>query len=111
MTENIQNKHGDDQGVNPIAAGVAGAVIGAGAAVAGVVALKDKKNREKVQGVLNGVKDMAMGYMENIQSKAKDKQANMKGKLTEGKNGLKKISASAKSSLHHGVNDIKKRKS
>ena len=34
---------------NPVVAAVAGVVVGAGVAVAGAVALSDKKNREKVK--------------------------------------------------------------
>lgn len=44
-------------GISPIAAAVTGAVIGAGIAVAGAVALKDEKNRDKVNEVLGNIKE------------------------------------------------------
>jgi hypothetical protein len=40
-------------GINPVAAAVAGAVVGAGVGIAGAVVLGDKKNREKIGKVLN----------------------------------------------------------
>ena len=44
-------------GINPMVAAVAGAVVGAGVAVAGTLILKDKKNQEKVKKVLKDVKN------------------------------------------------------
>lgn len=42
-------------GVNPLLAAVTGVVVGAGAAVVGVVTLKDKKNLKNVTGVVNNL--------------------------------------------------------
>lgn len=42
-------------GINPLIAAVTGVALGAGAAVIGVVTLKDKKNLKSVTGVLNSV--------------------------------------------------------
>ncbi len=42
-------------GVNPILAAVTGVVVGAGAAVVGVVTLKDNKNLKSVAGVVNNL--------------------------------------------------------
>ena len=43
--------------INPVIAGAAGVVIGAGVAIAGAVALKDEKNRAKVKEIFNKMKD------------------------------------------------------
>lgn len=54
-----------------IIAGITGAVVGAGAAVAGAFAMKDKKNRDKVKRVWTNVKNQAVGYMGKIEKEAK----------------------------------------
>lgn len=41
----------DNKGANPLATGVAGAIIGAAAAAA-AIALSDEKNRKKAEGIL-----------------------------------------------------------
>ncbi len=48
--------------INPIAVGLTGALIGAGVAAAAAVALKDKKNQQKVKQVLHKVKNHTKGY-------------------------------------------------
>ncbi len=42
-------------GVNPLLAAVTGVVVGAGAAVVGVVTLKDNKNLKSVTGVVSNL--------------------------------------------------------
>ncbi len=54
-----------------VVAGITGAIIGAGAAVAGAFALKDKKNRDKVKKVLTNVKNQAEGYVKKIKKEVK----------------------------------------
>ena len=86
-----QNKQDREKSsVNPIAAAVTGAVVGAGIAVAGAIALKDEKNREKVKEALNTVKDQARGYVESIQKQAQEKKSDVQEKLAGGKNRVKK---------------------
>ncbi len=77
MTNKKQN------GVNPVAAAVAGAVVGAGVAIAGAIALKDEKNRKKVQEVLKDTKDQASKHMKTMQGEAKEKTAEIKEKVTK----------------------------
>lgn len=48
-------------GINSIIAAAAGAVVGASVTVAGTIALKDKKNREKVKRAINDVKKQVNG--------------------------------------------------
>ncbi|MGE5041713.1 MAG: hypothetical protein ACM3IJ_02315 [Candidatus Levyibacteriota bacterium] len=61
MADNQKNDK--KAGVNPVVAGVAGAVVGAGMAVAGTMALKDEKNRKKVRDVATGIAKQASEYM------------------------------------------------
>lgn len=83
-----QNK--PDAGINPLVAGVAGAVVGAGIAVAGAMALKNEKNRAKVMGTLNNVKDQALNLVEDIQNQAGDKKEIVEGKVKKALNSAKK---------------------
>jgi uncharacterized membrane protein YgaE (UPF0421/DUF939 family) len=89
-----QHQKKQDKGkssVNSVVAGVTGAVIGAGIAVAGAaVVLNDKKNREKVKKVLTSVKKQAIGYMEGVQKQTQDKKDEVEEKLAEGKEKVKK---------------------
>ena len=59
------------------AAGIAGAAVGAGVAVAATVAMKDKKNRAKVAKVIDAVEEEAAGYLENLKSSKAMKQGKM----------------------------------
>ena len=51
-------------GANAAMAGVAGAVVGAGVAVAATKIMSDEKMRNKVVGTLNNVKDQVMDVIE-----------------------------------------------
>lgn len=67
MTDSKQKKQNEKKdGFNPVVAAVTGAVVGAGVAIAGAVALRDEKNREKVKDVLTSAKDRAGDYMEDV---------------------------------------------
>lgn len=57
-----------------IFAGVSGAIVGAGAAIAGAFALKDKKNRDKVKKVLTKAKNEAVDYAKKIKKEVKSKK-------------------------------------
>ena len=85
----MQDKKTTHHGVNPVMAGVAGAVAGAGLAVAASTALKDEKNRQKVKQVLSNIKDHAQEYVA-------DAEVNLKAKEEEAKKAVKKISAKKK---------------
>ncbi len=75
MTDKNQKKqdNGKDR-FNSIIAGVTGVVVGAGVAIAGVVALKDEKNRKKVKEALIDVKDQAIDYIEDKKDEKKKKE-------------------------------------
>lgn len=86
MTDSNQKKQDERKGgLNPVVVAVTGAVVGVGVAVAGAVALKDKKNREKVKQALTSVKNQATGYMEDMQSQAQNKENEIEEKIAEGK--------------------------
>lgn len=95
-------------GVSPVMAAVAGAVVGAGVAVAGAIVLEDKKNREKIKKVLNNTKNQAINYMESIQKQAENRKGEIEEKLTEGKEKVKKITKSVKNSLNYAVKDVRR---
>lgn len=86
MTNQIQNKHDNGiNGINPVVAALAGAVAGAGVAIAGAVALNDEKNRDKVKEVLNNAKKQATTYVEDVKDQIQDKKEEVEKDLTEGK--------------------------
>jgi hypothetical protein len=66
-------------------AGVAGAAIVAGVAVASAFVLKDKKNREKVKKVLTNAKDQAVDYMQDVQKKTDKKEKEIEENLASNK--------------------------
>ena len=74
-----QNKNKD---VNPIAVTVAGAVVGAGIAVAGVM-LSKEKNRKKVKEVANKLKNDTFENMVNIKKQTESKKKELEKKFLE----------------------------
>jgi phage-related minor tail protein len=64
MTDIHQKKSVDYAGgVNPIAAGIAGMVVG-GAAVATAIVMSDKKNRKKLKDMLSDTKERVNTYFD-----------------------------------------------
>lgn len=59
----------DDKGLNPLATGLAGAVIGAAAAAAAIV-LADEKNRKKAEKVLEDLQKQGSNIIKEISKKA-----------------------------------------
>lgn len=53
--------------INPVAAALTGAVVGAGVAVAGAAVLKDEKNKAALKKVLNTAKDRALEMAQKAQ--------------------------------------------
>lgn len=88
----------DNKGVNPLATGVAGAIIGAAAAAAAIV-LSDEKNRKKAEKVLGELeKDGNKVFKEitRIALELKDK-----GVKALPKAKTKKVASKKKSRLFH----------
>ena len=61
----------EKKGFNPLATGVAGAVIGAAAAAA-AIALSDEKNRKKVEKILKDLQSQGDKVVKEISKKAPD---------------------------------------
>ena len=59
----------DKKGVNPLASGVAGAVIGAAAAAA-AIALSDEKNRKKAESILKDLQKNGDRILKEVTKKA-----------------------------------------
>lgn len=59
----------DKKGINPLATGVAGAIIGAAAAAA-AIALSDEKNRKKVEKVLEDLQKEGNKVLKEVTNKA-----------------------------------------
>lgn len=104
-----------NEGVNTVIAAVAGVVVGAGVAIAGAVALSDKKNRDKVEGVINKAKDKTNSFVKNVQSKVQGKKAEMDIKKAEvdeqlvvGKEKVKKTLSEAADSVSDLAQKAKK---
>lgn len=78
-----------NKGLNPLATGVAGAIIGAAAAAA-AIALSDEKNRKKVERVLEGLQKDGNKVLKEISKRAMEIKESI-GKTTEAKEpkGLK----------------------
>jgi hypothetical protein len=83
-------------GVNPVAVGLAGAVVGA-AAAAGAIVLADEKNRKKLEKVLGDLKKEGFKVLEVVQN-----EANVVRKLTGGSNGKSSPKSSSKSKAKKG---------
>lgn len=92
-------------GVNPMVVAVAGAVVGAGIAVAGV-ALSDEKNREKVMKVASDVKDDVINYVEHTQKQAETKKTELEKRILADKEKVQKVVASAKDSLDKTAKEV-----
>lgn len=79
--------------VNTVAAGLAGAVVGA-AAAAGAIILADEKNRQKLEATLNKLKQEGFKVMEIMQKEA----AEIKKIATSGNSASEKKTITKKSS-------------
>lgn len=80
----------DKKGVNPLATGVAGAIIGAAAAAAAVV-LSDEKNRKKAESILKDLQKQGNKVLKEITKKAMDLKDLSEKALSKGKEELKKL--------------------
>ncbi|OGC55938.1 hypothetical protein A2797_02680 [candidate division WWE3 bacterium RIFCSPHIGHO2_01_FULL_48_15] len=85
MTKQNQKQQDKEKGgFNPLAAAITGAIVGAGVAIAGAVALKDKKNQARVKQAFANVKDQAIGYMKNMRKDTQSKGGTVGPKPPEG---------------------------
>lgn len=103
--QKMSTKGVNSGGVNPVVAAVAGAVVGAGIAVAGVV-LSDEKNREKVIKAATTVKDNVTNYVEKTQKQIEAEKKILKNRILADKMKVKKVVASAKNSLDKTTKEV-----
>lgn len=92
MTVSKQKKQ--NGGVSTMAAAVAGAVVGAGMAVAGAIALSNEKNQEKLKGAFNDAKNKVMGLGDKVEEKVlegKSKAAKTEKTVLAAKKEVKNI--------------------
>ncbi|MFZ2026670.1 MAG: hypothetical protein WAV30_05270 [Microgenomates group bacterium] len=106
MNDQKMNKQqqGKD-GVNPVTIAVAGAVVGAGIAVAGVL-LSDKKNREKVIKASTTLKDDVASFVKKTQKQIEEEKKLLEKRMLADKIKVKKVVASAKQSLDKTTKEV-----
>lgn len=92
-------------GINPAVVAVAGAVVGAGIAVAGVM-LSDEKNREKIVKGANAMKDDVGSYIKKTQAQIEEEKRLLEKRVMEDKIKVKKVVASAKNSLDKTTKEV-----
>lgn len=74
-------KNNNKHNVNSVAAGLTGAVIGAGVAVAGTAILKNEKNRAQLKKILNSAKQKVKEYAADTEKDLKQKKGVIKKEL------------------------------
>lgn len=94
-TQNNNKKQ--DSTVSPMTAAITGAVVGAGIAAAGAMALKDDNTREKAKEFINSAKDKASDYMENVQNAVKGEAAEIEKKSADSKSEANTSAKNSKS--------------
>lgn len=85
----------DKKGVNPLASGVAGAVIGAAAAAA-AIALSDEKNRKKAEGILKDLQKQGDKVLKEVAKKAMELKDMGEKALSKTKKAPQKLKAAKK---------------
>jgi hypothetical protein len=93
MTDKNEKKQASSK-VSHVTTGIAGAVIGAGVAVA-ATALKDKKTQQKVKHVLKTAGKSASKYITDLKTNAAKQQKNIEGKTEEVGKEIKKVTSDA----------------
>lgn len=85
----------EKKGLNPLATGVAGAIIGAAAAAA-AVALSDEKNRKKAEKILEQMQKEGNKIFKEVSRLALDLKDRAEKVLPDVRHGLKEPKKSAK---------------
>ena len=94
-------------GINPIAAAVTGAVVGA-SLVAGAVVLGNKKNRDKAKQMLSKAQTHAKEYMGDMQAQSKINKSMIEDKLAKANQKINHSVSSAQKYVAQEINDLKK---
>jgi hypothetical protein len=91
MTNHKQKTTVEDSGVvNTVVAAVTGTVVGVGVA-AGIVAMKNDKNKAKAKEVIDEVKAKASAYMKTAQDQADDGKAKLEQTAAVAKDSKKEV--------------------
>lgn len=93
------------EGINPVVVAVAGAVVGAGIAVAGAV-LSDKKNREKIANAATIVKDDVTKYVKKTQKQIEEEKKILEKRILADRIKVKKVVDSAKNSIDKTTKEV-----
>lgn len=99
------NKKQETEGVNPVIVAVAGAIVGAGVAVAGAV-LSDKKNREMIARTVTKVKEDASHLVAETQKQIETEKKALQKRISDDKIKVKKVVASAQDSLDKTTKEV-----
>ena len=111
MTDLVSKKPEQKKvGVNALTAVVTGAVIGAGVAIAGVVALADEKNRKRVKNTLTMLKDKALNYVDEVAQGTDNAKDMVEEKISESKSKTKKVVNNVKKAIKKANNMNEKAK-
>ena len=109
MTDRTKKKQTSEKtDINPIVAGVTGAVIGAGVAIAGAALLGDEKKRIKAKKILSNVRDGAVNYVRDLENQIRAQEGVVEEKLAKSAKKVKLISGAAESSLQKKAEIAKK---
>lgn len=82
-----------------VLAAVAGAVVGAGAVIASVIAMKDKGNQKKVKELLTSAKATVQGYKNEATNQVAESKKNIKKMANQAIEKAEKVTKSAKKEL------------
>jgi hypothetical protein len=96
------NKKND---INVGVAAVAGIVAGAGAVIAGAMALKNKDINDKTKKFVDGAETKAIEVLNAVKDQAKKTNAKVEEKLSEGKKNVGKASKVVKEALEANKNN------
>jgi hypothetical protein len=75
---------------------VGGAIVGAGAVLASVVAMKDKRTQKKVGELVANAKQLISGYKNQVDDQVETKRATIKKVATKAIKTAEKVTKSAK---------------
>jgi|GEM_PF-4252236 len=93
--------------INPLVAVVAGAAVGAGLAIAGAMALKDKKTSQKIADVVEDTKAKISKTTGELKDQAEVKKAELTKKFDQTKAKASRVVKTIKGSLYHDVAAVK----
>ncbi len=82
-----------------VLAAVAGAVVGAGAVIASVIAMKDKGNQKKVKDLISTAKEAIQEYKAEVKDKTDKSKENIKNMASDAIKTAEKVTKSAKKEI------------